>query len=88
MSKQTVEPRTKAEPEFISVPEAARMLSVHERTVWSLIEDEDDPIPTYRIGRLRRIERAELREWMRRRRQEVQPSKVSRIVDDVLNGLR
>lgn len=80
--------KTAVEPEFISVPDAAKVLSVHERTVWSLIEDEDDPIPTYRIGRLRRIDRAELREWMRRRRQDVQPSKVSRIVEDVLSGLR
>ena len=77
----------KIERELLSVKEASEVLGVHERTVWSFTEDGEDPIPTYRIGRLRKIDRGELKEWIQRRRQKVEPTRVARIVEDVLKGL-
>jgi excisionase family DNA binding protein len=78
----------KAAPvEYVSVGEAGQMLGIHERSVWSLLKDADDPIPTFKVGRRTLISKAELREWMERRRQVLTPSKVSRIVDGVLKDL-
>jgi excisionase family DNA binding protein len=74
--------------EYVSVLDAGKLIGLHERSVWALLSDKDDPIPTYKIGRRRLIKVADLREWMERRRTEVPPSKVERIVEDVMRSFR
>ena len=83
-------PKEGREPEYVSVEEAAQILHINVRTVWSFLKDEDDPIPSFKFGKLRRINAVELQEWIERRRQTIQPSTVSRAVDTALKemGLR
>jgi excisionase family DNA binding protein len=73
--------------EYVSVGDAGRILGIHERSVWALLKDEDDPIPTFKVGRRTLISKAELREWMERRRQTLTPSKAARITHGVLKDL-
>lgn len=46
----------------VSIPEAARMLGIHERTIWSRVKD--GTVPAFRIGKLVRISRKTLERIM------------------------
>lgn len=46
--------------------EAARALSISERTLWGLTATRD--VPSIRIGRLVRYDPADLREWIEKRK--------------------
>jgi excisionase family DNA binding protein len=83
-------PKDGREPEYLSVEEAAQILHIDPRTVWTFLKASDDPIPSFKFGRLRRINKSELADWAERRRQTTQPSTVARAVDTALKemGLR
>jgi excisionase family DNA binding protein len=76
--------RSESIDDCVSVEDVAQTLKVNVRSVWTFLKDEDDPIPSFKLGRLRRIKKVELREWMERRREVMAPSKVTRIVHGVL----
>lgn len=72
--------------EYLTIPAVARVLDISERTAWELVHADDDPIPSYTIGRkIRRVRHSDLHEWMARRRSD--STKVDRIVDEVLGGM-
>jgi excisionase family DNA binding protein len=81
------DPRRRDDDDLLPIPEVARILGVHQRTVWSLLNNDDDPIATYQIGRRRLVNRSELRAWIARRRRDTTPTQVSRIVESVMKDL-
>ena len=54
--------------EFLTVATAAIYLSMSKRTVYALLKDHVDPLPHFRRGRLIRLKRSELDDWMGRHR--------------------
>jgi len=72
-------------PEYLTIKSAANYLSMSERTVHTLLKDWVDPIPHFRRGRLIRIKRSDLDEWMRRHL-EADNSEINNIVDGILKG--
>lgn len=53
-----------AEPLLLNSREAAKLLSVCERTLWTLTKE--GKIPSIRAGRARRYHRADLERWIER----------------------
>jgi len=50
---------------LLTVPEVARLLRVRESTIYTWVET--GALPTVRVGRLLRFERAEIDAWLDRR---------------------
>ena len=55
------------EPLLLTAREAARLLSVCERTLWGLTDRGD--LPAVRIGRVVRYDPADLRRWIEQQKQ-------------------
>jgi len=53
--------------EYYRPDEVAEMLKISIRTIYSLINDINDPLPTTRIRRQLRVPRREFEEWLKRR---------------------
>ncbi|NMC21106.1 MAG: helix-turn-helix domain-containing protein [Thermogutta sp.] len=54
---------------LIGSREAARMLSISERTLWRLVfETADRPLPHIRVGRRVLFSKTDLEEWIRANR--------------------
>ena len=61
--------------ETLTVEEVADLLKLKKETVWTMLRTEDragnkisDPLPGYKVGKTWVVVKAELREWMLRRR--------------------
>jgi excisionase family DNA binding protein len=58
-------PATKLEPLDVTVPEAARLLSMGETTIWRLVASGE--LESYQIGKSRRVTLAGIRAFRERR---------------------
>lgn len=54
--------------EFLGVDDVVSLLNVSRPTVVRLLDDETDPVPHYRVGRLIRIPKRDFRDWLLRHR--------------------
>lgn len=54
--------------EMLAVDDVMRILNVSRPAVNSRLDAEDDPLPSYKVGKYIRIQKTELREWMLRHR--------------------
>lgn len=73
--------------EYLSIQGVAQVLEISERKAHELIHARDDGIPFHRVGRkLIRVRLADLHAWMDRRR--FDESKVDRVVDEIVGGLK
>ena len=57
---------------LIDIKEVARMLGISERKAASLVRDGE--IPRYKVGRLAKYKRSDVREYIKRQRQVRRPS--------------
>jgi excisionase family DNA binding protein len=77
----------KYDQDYLPIAGVAQTLGISERLAHSLIHDKSDPIPHFRIGnKLLRVRRADLHEWMARRK--VDESAVDQLVDEILQPRR
>jgi excisionase family DNA binding protein len=51
--------------EFLRPDEVAIMLDICKKTVYSLINNMDNPLPSIKIGGVKRIKRSELEKWLK-----------------------
>jgi excisionase family DNA binding protein len=58
--------------EFLTVPEAGKLLRLSKDTMYRLMRhaDPDERIPSFKVGGTRRIRRAELERWIKEREQQ------------------
>lgn len=59
------------EPITLTVPEVAEALKVSQAMAWALVGRGE--IPSFKVGRLRRVEMTELRRYMRDKTREEAP---------------
>jgi len=57
-------------PILLKSRDVARLLSISERTLWSLAHRSDNPLPSIRIGRLIRYLPADVQVWVDAQREE------------------
>jgi excisionase family DNA binding protein len=64
LSPQTTVDSAQCEPLLVTVPEAARMLSLGHRKIWELVQSGD--LPSVKVGtRSRRVPMTALRDFVR-----------------------
>lgn len=54
--------------EYYRTDEVAAFLKISKKTVYNLVNDVDDPIPSIKIGSTLRIEKTELESWLERQK--------------------
>jgi excisionase family DNA binding protein len=54
--------------EFLGIDDVAQLMNVSRPTVSRALDDEEDPLPHYRFGRLTRIPKKDFRAWLLRHR--------------------
>lgn len=51
--------------EFLDLEQVAEYLGIHINTVYKYIKDEDNPLPTFQIGRrIIRVKKEDLDRWL------------------------
>lgn len=54
--------------EMLTIDDITRILKVTRSAVVARLGDPEDPIPSYRVGKSIRVQKADLRDWMLRQR--------------------
>lgn len=65
----------------ITLPELRAILKLSKPGLMRILHDPIDPLPSFRIGRRRRVRRCDLDEWLATR--QIDTAKVDKIVEDV-----
>jgi excisionase family DNA binding protein len=72
------------EPEFFSIDELSRYLSVKKSTLYAKVEAGE--IPFYRVGRLLRFRKQDIDQMMEAARRDPVEAKISAMADWILAG--
>jgi excisionase family DNA binding protein len=74
--------------EYFSISELSDYSGISKRTLWTLLNNPNDPIPHFRVGsagRIVRVRRSEFDDWMERQRADNNLD-IDKIVDELFSN--
>jgi hypothetical protein len=87
MKKTAVEQDAGILNEYLSVPKLCIYAGLGKSTVWKLLGDPVDPIPSCVVGKRRLISKRKFDAWMDRRKVTNDAGHVRQLVDDVMKAV-
>lgn len=77
----------RADAEYLAVPELCIYAGLSKTTIWKLLGDPVDPIPSSVVGRRRLISKRKFDAWIERRKVSNDPGQLRKMVDDTMKAV-